>query len=250
MIDKGPQKETSYAAIFFAGILVGLFLLELFIPNNPKTLYEFSQDQGSTIAAIVTMVALVIAWRIHERELKQQNLVHSEMLNRKANSIRARMADATSALLDYTQGCYQCLESGSKKFPDRPTAYMEVFYQAVEYLDSSSSNEIDKMISFYQVCNSRLRREGTAETISHKDDCVTDLAYLNAHLLRYFDFSRRNVNILAPIIFTIDDLSSGLRALTGDEWITKSKKYNNSVARIASAAQQRRWGSVVVPNKG
>lgn len=233
-----PNSDIPHLYIFLTGILVGFFAFEISLTIGSKGLYEVSKDQGSTFAALVTLVTIYLAWKIHRNDSVEQQRRHDDIYARKCNSVRAKMSDAIVDLLKFTNSCYKEIQRARTcanqdvgfnfSFPALPKDAINVFKDGLEFCDINTSNLISELVSGYQICNSRLELNTKNEihTVDWEDNSICDLVILNYRILKFFAYARKECDEIKISDLNEESIANALRRLMDDDFFVQTKEYN------------------------
>ena len=194
---------------FTAGCIVGLFIGQADLVYSYQTL----------ITGIMALAAAIAT--IHElrKQTQQSQKIENERLERKVRASRAQMNDAISALISYTEECFNALyitrTNLPRQLPPPPTEQTQIFKNALEYLDGETADAVFEFVTTYQTHRARI--EGWLNRNSHSNDYewqerVLDTAELNWLATRMFDYARNKSPAISCRAATVSEMMSALRS--------------------------------------
>lgn len=216
------------------GIAAGCYLFELTLHIFNKSIYEIFKDQGSIIGALITLLAVWIAWLIHKRQIKHLTNEKKESLYRKTLSCRAKMPQALSKLVDYTKECYSYVEAIHRRgenvnIPIQPADALFTFTESIEFIDNDAAQSAFELVSFCQVIDARLRNHNYP---SWRGNRIVDIVRLDWLVTRLFDYARNESQSVDLIPLDRKRAHQSLRHIMGEDVYREADKYNELIAII------------------
>lgn len=182
--------------------------------------YSFLNTWQTLIGSILAVIAAIVTIWEMRRQSRGDETRHLNELARKKMAARAQMPDALSEMSAYVRNAGKSLVVGEAR-PLPPIAAMATLKDVIEHIDTKQAEQTFELVSWYQVQHSRLMGSDKPKKIE-RDDMLYDLALLQTHINRLFDYARNEPEQKRPENPSREEMAGSLKnAVTVQIWATK-----------------------------
>ncbi|MGE0255758.1 MAG: hypothetical protein AB7N54_16640 [Alphaproteobacteria bacterium] len=186
-------------------------------------------DWQTILAGIFAVVAAGFTVVQLRRQLAAEERRHREMRESKAWAARARLPDALSAVVEYSEQASRFIVGLRKDMPESPDAYIQEIKESIEFLPPDAAGSLFSVAVFFQIFNSRIREP--TDSPLWEIERLYDSAKLRCISERIFPFARKEGEIPTTEI-TQDDMKSALRMNVGFANYHKASIYDSVILNI------------------
>lgn len=141
---------------------------------------------------------------------------------------RSWMPDALSALLRYSEECFEYAFHGGTR-PDKPHAEIGILKENIQYADVDTSNNLFKIVSFYQVHNDRLDSYKTSESIAinANSEILYDIAWLCHYFNSLWPYARNDIETVKNVFPDEKEMQYAIKSMIGvSRYLREPQEYD------------------------
>lgn len=135
--------------------------------------------------------------------------------------MRSLIPDALSDLISYSEKCFQYVLD-EKILPEKPGAGIEILKQNIKYSDVITSENLFKIVSFYQVHNARIDSYKQNLAFNKKENMFYDISLLHHYFNSLFSYARNEQTSVKNIFPDEKEMICSVKGLIG-----RDRYYNN-----------------------
>lgn len=212
--------------------------LLLFLDYFNIVWYEFFKEWQTLAAGLIAFLGALITTVILLFQLFHEKKKYKEQLRRNALHLRSQISDALCDLIRYTEQCFSYIET-QKLLPKKPNKAINIIRENILYADPVTSQNLFKIISFYQVHNSRIESYRLSITRNKKERMQYDIALLSHYFTCLFSYARNEEKSVTRIFPNQKEMASSLRGLIGREtYMNDLTKYEGILESIEDARER------------
>lgn len=166
------------------------------------------------IGALITTVILISQHSFEKRKYKEDR--------RKTEFyMRSLIPDALSTLLSYSEECFRYVHDETD-LPNKPNEAIAILKENIKYSDSKTSKSLFKIVSFYQVHNSRLDSYEDNIAMNKKESMFYDIALLYHYFSNLFAYARNEEKSVKKVFPNESQMKYAIKSMIG-----RDRDYNN-----------------------
>lgn len=181
---------------------------------------------------IASIIAIGVAYWTIKTQITQSNKERNETAARKRFAARAGMPDALSDLCTFTSEVMKRLDGRSNTVPEKPKDSIDYLKAVIEFIDTSASERVFELTSFYQVHNARFYEHIQHPKTHHLDERKYDVVRLRCMVHSLFGYARNEEDESPTPDIGRDDIISALRQTVGLEYYVTHEEIYAGVVDI------------------
>jgi hypothetical protein len=176
---------------------------------------ELLQEWQTLVAGLMALFAafctiFVLKWQ------------HAEERKRNAFYMRSKISDALCDLILYSEQCFKYIYDETD-LPSKSNEAIEILKENIKYSDSRTSKNLSKIVSFYQVHNSRIDSYEENKASNKKKNMLYDIAMLYHYSNSLFSYARNEAKSVKKIFPSDTEMTYAVKSMIGRE-----RYYNHS----------------------
>lgn len=196
--------------------------------NYLELLYEWQTLVAGLIALIGALITTAVLIQQHSYDKKK----HKEEKEKTEFYMRSLIPDALSDLISYSEKCFQYVLD-EKILPEKPNAAIEILKQNIKYSDVRTPENLFKIVSFYQVHNSRIDSYKQNLASNKKENIFYDICLLNHYFNSLFSYARNEKASVKTIFPDEKEMIYSVKSLIGrDRYYNNPAEYEDVFSRL------------------
>lgn len=228
------------------GILLSILILAWLMPlhsHQESNLYQINSFVGflyhwqTLVAGLLALLGAFITVYVIRQQIDNQKTQYHDAIKRREWAARARMPDALSEICRYTEDATAIINNTNINMPQLPEHGISELKSVIEHIEQNASRRVFKLLSHYQVQQSRLARfleersTGRINAIESRER-LYDIAILRALTNSLYDYARDQVQTGPDNELSRADISEGLSNSVGLINITQNQSIYDLIYKM------------------